>query len=116
MDCYSLQAKKSDIVIQFPSALGIILVFTGYTFNTFTEIGKLLIEFIHIYVLYMFQSRMTTTISAEIYTGMLMIPPSKILVNWNNYEGYIMACLILPIIIIFLLGAIGLIYKKRSVG
>ena len=117
LECYLLSAKKKDIVLKFPAGLGIVLVFAAYAFNTFTEIGKLAIEFIHIYILCMFQSRMTTTILPEMYTGMLMIPPSKILLeDWSNYQSYIMLCLIAPFAIIVFLGALGFIYKRFVVG
>ena len=59
---YSLLAKKNTIVINFPTVFGIIVLLGAYFFNIFTETGKLLIEFIHVFILYMFKSSIVLTL------------------------------------------------------
>lgn len=59
---FTLEAENIPITMSFNPYLGFIILIGGYFFNIFTETGTLLIEFMHVYVLYMFESNMSTTV------------------------------------------------------
>lgn len=68
-----------------------------------------------IYTLYMFHNDMATTIYKQLYEGFLLIPPSNILdEDAYNVKEYVMACLIVPLSIIWTLALVGYSFKKLS--
>jgi hypothetical protein len=76
---FTLIATKMPVSVEFPRSLGIMLVAVAYLFNMTTELGKKLMEFIHIYVLFMFISPMKTVLYQSLYVGLMMLPPKETL-------------------------------------
>jgi hypothetical protein len=112
---YSLQASQMAVRLDFPVALGVLLLLAAYLFNLFTEIGRKLVEFIHVYILFMFRSTMSTTIYRSLYLGLMMIPPQQLLEEQvPDPQSYLLLCLCLPLAVLWALAALGFAAKQQA--
>ena len=61
----------------------------------------------------MFQTKMKTTLYESFFTGLLIIPPADVLsYEVIDQDSFIMECLTIPLLIIFVFAFIGFICKR----
>jgi hypothetical protein len=113
VDSYSLRAALKPVFVDYPAGVGLFLVVVAYFFSMTTELGKNLVEFIHIYIFFMFGSVNKTNLYRSLYVGLMMIPPSDTLrEDFLDPKSYVLICLSLPMALLYFFAILGFIIKK----
>jgi hypothetical protein len=110
---FILRASSIPLFIGLAEAAGIFFVVVAYLFSMTTELGKNLMEFLHIYVLLIFSSTVQPIDYRSLYLGLILLPPGPALQGESIASNdYILLCLSLPLAVLYLLAFVGFIVKK----
>lgn len=112
INCYSLKAHKSAIRSEISSGYAIFVLVAIYILSNFTLLGHIIIEYCQFYVLFMFTSKLSTTLYQDLSIGLLLIPPPSILNSYSDPLSFVFQCLCIPLLLIYSLGAVGFMLKR----
>jgi hypothetical protein len=85
----------------------------AYFFSMTTELGKNLVEFLHIYMLVLFSATLNPIKYRSIYAGLLMLPPYGAFHDEPlDTNTYVLLCLSIPLAVLYLLALLGFAAKK----
>jgi hypothetical protein len=109
---YSLEASKSPIRTEISTGYATFVMIIGYLLSNFTLLGNIILEYSQFYVLLMFKSRLSTTLYKDLSIGLLLIPNADTLATYPNGTRFIFECLAIPLLLIYVFGAVGYILKR----
>jgi H+/Cl- antiporter ClcA len=84
----------------------------GYLLSNFTLLGNIILEYSQFYVLLMFKSQLSTTLYKDFSIELLLIPNADIITSYPHYKDFIFECLAIPLLLIYVFGAIGYLMKR----
>ena len=102
--------EKGPVEISFPQAWGIVLLVAAYLALNFAVFGSVLIEFLEVYCLIIFRSKMNTDLHIEISKGLMLLNPFDEDIQANQTSLYV--CLCGPALLILSFGAFGFLIKR----
>jgi hypothetical protein len=113
VNSFTINASKKAIRTEISSGYAIFVLAATYLLSNFTLLGHIIIEYCQFYVLFMFVSRMSTTLYQGLSTGLLLIPPVDVLASFgNDHISFVFQCLTIPLFLIYSFGTIGFILKR----
>lgn len=99
--------------MEISQGYAIFVLIAAYFLSNFTLLGHILIEYCQIYVMFMFLSKLSTTLFYDLSQGLLLLPPANILIKYaSNPNTFVFQCLTIPLFMIFLSGLVGYLLKS----